>query len=193
MEREMKMDVRETKKILLEWAESPTPCFRQSSPICKGYGHGIYKVKSAVKEKLSPKGGGLTALRGELKQLYVFSRSSATFLGDHGLREGISDSIVAMRRRAEDFVLSAIDLKKQKKAAAPKAKKPDNGHACGRKRAVLTRQEVKKMSEMLADGVSLTDISEKLGYNRKLLKVYAIELGYALKGRRWVRIETIKG
>lgn len=189
----MSMNARETKRILLEWAESPTPCFRQSSPICKGYGHGIYKVKSAVREKLSPNGGGLTALRGELKRLYAMTKHSCTWLGDHGLRDGISDSITAMRRRAEDFVVSAIDFKAQSKAVTPKAKKSDNGHTCGRKRAVLTKQEVRKMSEMLADGVSLTDISEKLGYNRKLLKVYAIRLGYTLKGRRWVKTGTIKG
>lgn len=193
----MKMDIRETKRILLEWAESPTPCFRQSSPICKGYGHGIYKVKSVVREKLSPKGGGLTALRGELKQLHDFSRSSATFLGDHGLREGISDSIVAMRRRAEDYILSVVNPQKRKevvrKEVSLETKSPAKVHAGGRPRAKLTKQEVKKMEKMLADGVTLTDISEKLGYHRKLLKVYAIELGFMLKGRKWVRIKAIKG
>ena len=191
------MDNRETRRILLEWAESPTPQFRQSSPIGKGYGHGIYKVKSAVREKLAPHGGGLTALRAELKRLHVLSRTRRSSLSDHGMKDGICDAVAALSRRAEDYMQPVLACGMQKKSAckasSPKRKRSANSPLHGRPCLKMEEWELQTIDRMLAAGYSMKAVGEKVKHQYATLKRCAMEMGYGLKGYKWAKIETIEG
>lgn len=184
------MGTRETKNVLREWAESPTPRFSNTSPICIGYEIGIKRVKGAVLVTLERGGGGLVALSEELRQLDDFSKTSTCWLMGHGEREGIADSLAAMRRRAKEYMELAVPSKAKKGKAKSKA----NEQPRIPRRYRTHEERMRLLERMLSEHAKTREIHLTLHMAYDKIAQYAREMGYerAEKSTSWVKTRTTR-